>query len=74
MKTIDEKDLLTSQINKETLQPAGRPGVPFVTCAVCHTGDLLARQRSSFKDWLAFLVGLKPYRCNRCHTRSYRKI
>ncbi len=63
---------------KQGAQPVARPtiarpGIPFVTCPACNTGDLCPRRRSSLKDWLAFLVGLKPYRCNRCNERSYRR-
>jgi hypothetical protein len=57
----------------EKAQPAARPGKPFVTCPACNQGDLCPRRPSSLKDWLMRLVGLKPYRCNRCLEISYRR-
>lgn len=58
---------------KQNKQAVSRPGIPFVTCPVCNKGDLCPRRRSSLKDWLAGLIGLTPYRCNRCSERVYRR-
>lgn len=59
--------------NQQGGQQTGRPGIPFRTCPNCNTGDLCPRRPSSLKDWLAWLVMLKPFRCNHCSKRSYHR-
>jgi hypothetical protein len=66
--------------NNETSEPhgqkgmasrLGRAGVPFITCPVCHEGDMCPQRTSGMKDWFARLVRLQRYRCSQCGVRLY---